>query len=276
MMCLGTFGMVHFYSSANDAYVDVTEDIILFSQMAFGIIFLVYVIANFLPAMVKGLSVSKILFKPLNMPYFTARLASIIGTLGFVILTHLMAYYESYAGYFIGVADYFELQENHLLSKQYYELSNIYGRQNNRANMSLAKLSAKEDNRLDMQNFLALSINRNPTEFAYADLGESFIANNRYFDALFTLENGVDEFPYSGYLANNLGVHLSKSEIIDSAYFYLATANKGGSKNNARVNLLALYALKEIKIPEDSITYLLSEEYNNATKSNLIRTTGYW
>lgn len=267
---ISMLSIAYFFCTANDAFIDVIEDAIIFSQLGFSLTFILYVISNFYPAMMEGLTVHKIVYKPKTMPYFSARLAGLVGVAAFFILARMMPYYQSYSGYYIGLADLYNLQGEDLLASEYYNLSNAYGNQSHRANLALANIEKEQGDVNKIRQHLAVAVNKNPTEFAFANLAELYSRNNKYFDALFTLRNGIDEFPYSGELANNLGVLLTKTNVLDSAVHFLKRASKGSTEPTANTNLLSIFALKDISIARDSVEYLFHENTSNAEGINLL------
>src|SRR5690606_31182273 len=118
------------------------------------------------------------------------------------------AYYQSYSGYYISIANLHALEGDDFVASEYYELSNIYGKETHYGNLALAKMAEKNGESAKKENYLAKSINRNPTEFAFADLARHYERRSDYFDALFVLSRGLEYFPSSGPLANNMGVLL--------------------------------------------------------------------
>src|SRR5690606_29039298 len=135
--------LAYFFASGNDPLVEVLEDTVVFSQLAYSIVFFTYVVANFFPAMMEGLAVHKIVYKPKNMPFFTANLAALIGVIAFFLLSKMAAYYQSYSGYYISIANLHALEGDDFVASEYYELSNIYGKETHYGNLALAKMAEK-------------------------------------------------------------------------------------------------------------------------------------
>src|SRR5258708_7691269 len=67
MMLIAFATMGYFAASASDMMMDALDDLIMAAHIGCGIIFFLYVIANFSPMLVKNLPVHKILYKPETM-----------------------------------------------------------------------------------------------------------------------------------------------------------------------------------------------------------------
>jgi len=268
-ICVTSFAF--FFATANDPYVEILEQSVLITQLSFGLLFFVYITANFFPVMMEGHPVDKILYKPTFMPYFSAKLASIIGVIALFFLIKMAPYYQAYAGYYISLAQLFRYQKNTLLAEEYFKLSNIYGRQTHMGNYALAQIEGDKGNIAEKEMYLANAINVNPTEFAYAQFANMYNRRDKYFDEVFVLKNGVNEFPESGPLNNNLGLALSKTNIIDTALFYLEKAEKKKfTKNAALANVFSIYATKQIPISQDSLAGLFEGEHDRSILNNLM------
>jgi len=60
----------YFFISGNDSFVEAIEDVIVYSQLGYSLMFVVYVIANFFEMLRQNVDVGKVLYKPRRMPYF--------------------------------------------------------------------------------------------------------------------------------------------------------------------------------------------------------------
>ncbi|MDH5605061.1 MAG: tetratricopeptide repeat protein, partial [Cyclobacteriaceae bacterium] len=98
------------------------------------------------------------------------------------------------------------------------------------------------------------AIDRRPSEYAHVNLGNIYFSQNRYFDALFQLQKGLEDFPESGPIMNNLGLLYSKTDIIDSALFYLeGSFHFRKSKTAGKNNLFAVLSESEVLVSADSL-----------------------
>lgn len=269
IICFSTFA--YFFASAIDPFIDVLKDAVIFSQLAYSIIFFVYVLANFFPAMMEGLQVYKIIYKPRFMPYATAVIAALVGVMAFFFLADKAAYYQTLGGYYISLANLHSVQNDDIVAEEYYKLSNIYGRQTHFGNFALAKMAQKDGEILAAENYLVQSIKRNPTEFAFADLANIYEEQSDFFDGLFVLKHGVNYFPDSGPLSINLGKLLSQTDILDSAaYFYLKGAEKSISSTAGLGNIYSLYALANLEMEKDSLKKLIDDIELFPVENNLM------
>ncbi|MCK5702900.1 MAG: hypothetical protein KAI29_17175, partial [Cyclobacteriaceae bacterium] len=199
-----------FFISGNDSFVEVMEDVIIYSQLGYSSMFVVYVIANFFDMLKQNANVGKVLYKPRRMPYFISRFAGVIVIMALFFRFNMITYYQSVAGYYSGIGDLYLKAEDYMSASEYYKISNIYSQTSHRANYSLATLEKRNGNFSKELTYLEQAAGKNPTEFAYANLASKYMESKRYFEAIFTLRDGLEIFPDNGQLMNNLGLAYMK------------------------------------------------------------------
>lgn len=261
----------YFFISGNDLFVEAVEDAIIYSQIGYSGMFLVYVLANFFDMFWNRLDISKVLYKPMRMPYFISKFAAVIVIMALFFRFQQIPYRQSVAGYYTGIADLYLKAQDYLSATEYYELSSLFSGTSHRANYALATLE-KRNGKFDKEfNYLKMAVGKNPTEFAFANLASKYVEQKRYFEAIFTLQDGLDEFPDNGNLMNNLGLVYMEIENIDSAFLYFnRSIHEHKSENEAATNVYALLSIKGLSIRVDTLEYLLKESENLASKNNLI------
>ncbi len=249
--------IAYFFLMGNDSFVEVIEDAIVFSQLGYSLIFVIYVFANFFQLLHQNIGMAKVMYKPKYMPYFTARLAGFIVVLALFLQTGKIPYYQSIAGYHSGIGDIYYANNDASAAKEYYKLANNFSSTSHRANFALASIAKNEGNVSTTLNYLLNSVKKNPTDYAYAGIADIYSSRNKYFDALFTLQNGIATFPESGPINNNLGLTFAETDIIDSTlYFLMQAQNQSTSHDIAETNLLAVFASENLPIRDDSLQSL--------------------
>jgi len=252
-----------FLGNANDAALKIIRDVIIFSNVGYGIIFLTYIFSNFMAMMAQNLPVYKLLYKPNQMPFFTFRLAGLIAMLAFVFYSDWKQYvYHGMAGFYNYVADLYVLQGNEALGEGFYEESKKYAFQNHRANYELGKMkSSRMDFKGAHYNY-ELANGRRPTEFSLVNDGNLFVWGKEYFPAIQSFRKGKQIMPTSPALSNNLGFAYGKVHSIDSATYFLNEARQHSlTKSSAEGNFLAMAAMEYLPIRTDSVVRIFD---NNA------------
>ncbi len=260
-----------FFISGNDFFIEVVEDAVVFSQLSYGLLFVVYFLANFFDLLRQNINISPVLYKPGRMPYFIFRFAGTIAILGLFFRFSMTPYYQAVAGFYSGVGDLYIQLNDDAAAKEYYKLSNVYSFTSHRANYVLAGVERAEGNRDAEIGHLKQAIDKNPTEFAYINLAERYKNDNRPFEALFTLQDGLMRFSESGVLMNNLGLIYTDLEQVDSAFYFLNMA--GGyrhSKKQAETNLYAMLRIRDLSIRSDTLNHLLTTTAHLPAINNLI------
>lgn len=239
----------------NDPAVKIIRDVIIFSHIGYGGIFLIYIISNFMLMMAENLNAWKVLYKPSRMPYFTFRFAGLIATLAFVFYSNWKEYaYHAMSGFYNHLGDLYELMDKQTIAEAYYQQGRSYGFQNNRSNYTLAQLEVGKNNLKKAYNHYNLANGIRPTEYSLANEGNLFLAERRTFESVASFTNALQKFPGSGPLENNLGFAYSKIHKLDSALFYFdAARNNTVSKETAEANVIALIGKEYLPVQSDSL-----------------------
>lgn len=229
-LALGLITFITFaYQSylGNDAFISSMQSMILYSHIGFGLMFFLYIIFNFITQLQQNLPVHQFAYVEDNFPYISARIAGLIIVAALFFRTHFDSFYLGMAGYYNGLGDLNLTLDNESAAKYYYSESVSKNAYNHHGNYQLAQL---EDEPLLRLKYLKNAIKSVPTSYAYASLGREYENSSRFFDALFTYQDGLKEFPNNWALQNNIALLYNKTKVIDSAIFYLENSTPGSWK----------------------------------------------
>jgi len=269
MVCMAT--LIFTFASANDPMIETFEDAIIFAQLGFGIMLLVYILGNFFTLLYHNQPVYKVVFKPHRIPYFTTQLGGYVFVLGLFLLSNKTPLNQAIAGYNNILGDLHLRQDDRFLAKQYYLNASNYGYLNHRSNYTLAILAGERKDINDAFYYLGQSIRKHPTPFGYINLSNLYLQKDRFFDALFTLRQGMREFPDNAVIANNLGLLYNRTEVVDSSFFYLEKAmHNNFTKTKAEANWLASLAKSNFIVNQDSLDLLYLNSPSKAVAANLL------
>jgi Tfp pilus assembly protein PilF len=230
-------------ATANDPVLEVLEDIVVEGQLAMGLLFFFYLIANFYPLFRQGLAVHKVIYKPLKFGLTQTRLLGFAGVVFLVATQELLPIYQSVAGYFNGLGDLYTRTQEFALAEQYYKMALQQEYQNHKSNYALASLALRQDDKTAAAYYFKQATLKNPSAQAYVGLGNVLAQENLFFDAVYSLQEGIRRLPQSGELLNNLGMLYYRTEVADSAYYYLDLAQRARSRDEVpATNLLAIWA----------------------------------
>ncbi|MBX2896628.1 MAG: hypothetical protein KF763_14380 [Cyclobacteriaceae bacterium] len=259
-------------ASANENTTEVLHDVILYSHLGYGIIFLFYVIANFGPMLMQNLQVYKVLYKPNTMYYVTFRIMGLITCFAFLIFdtSYNTVVDQLYAGYYNGMGDVYYHQGNDQVAESYYQKSLLFRNQNHHAHYALASI---EENRLELRKKkaeLAAICNSNPTEQAFINLSVTLQETHEPYEALFLLNQAKKKFPQSGVIHNSLGLAFARLKVPDSALLSFQEARKDKAfRTAAETNLLAASAKFNLNYPADSLLRLVGAREAGALANGL-------
>lgn len=252
-ICFMTTGQL--LATGNDPAVKIIRDAVIFSHAGYGIIFIIYLFSNFILLMARSVDVSKILYKPNRMPYFTYRFAGTIAVLAFIFVSDWKTYvYNGLAGYYNSVGDLYTLMDNDEYAESFYRQSQHQTFANHKASYALGLF---EGSRLNMEaareNYRAATV-RFVSPYALTNKGNLFIWENDLFGGIHSYRESLEVLPQSGELANNLGFAYAKVHNLDSALVYLDKARKHDhSRSAAETNFFAMAALEFLPFKTDSI-----------------------
>lgn len=246
MITVATFAFQSW--QANDPFIEAMQHLILYSHIGFGLMFLFYIIGNFINQLKQNLPVHQFAYVEDNFPYVSARLAGLIIVAALFFRAHYASFYLLAAGYYNGLADLNINLDKKAIASYYYKESTAQSRHNHHANFQLAQAEEKIEKRIE---YLKKSVKKKPTPYAYASLGKSYENNHQFFDALFTYQEGLGAFPENWGLQNNLALLYNQTNVIDSAVYYLkkSTPSTAWKTSVIRSNQMAIRAVHGLNQP---------------------------
>lgn len=272
VVSFGTIG--YFFATANDPTIEAFEDAIVFGQLSIGFMYLLYILFNFRSVLIENLKVYKVVYKPQKMPFFSMRLGGLIGILGLFLLSGQYPLNQAITGYYNGIGDLHREDGKDFLAREYYKLASIYAKTNHRSNYAVAAMYQDEGNNVEALRYYKQSLLKQPTPFAYVNTAILYQGQGNFFQALFTLGEGLKKFPKDAQITNNLAMLYARTEILDSAFYFLEQ-NQGRSKiaSVTNTNLLALLMRTTMVLPLDSLVRSM-EPSKPEVASNLILFAG--
>jgi Tfp pilus assembly protein PilF len=229
------------FGTANDPLLEVLEDVVIQGQLGMSLLFFFYILVNFFPLFKQGLEVHKVLYKPMRFGLTQTRLFGVVAVFVLFSIQRLLPLNQGIAGYFNGLGDLCSKTGEYTLAEQYYKLALQQEFQNHKSNYALASLALRQGDNNAAAYYFRQALLKNPSAEAYAGLGSILIQENLFFDAIHSLQEGIRAFPESGELQNNLGMLYSRTNVADSAYYYLERAEKNSSNTDVpATNLLAI------------------------------------
>jgi len=220
--------------SLEDPLVKIINDFVIFTQLAFGAAFLLYVLYNFISIIEQGHSVKDILYQPQNLPHVSYRVLGVAILTGIVLMRDInYPIWYSLGGHYNSIASYFEDIEDDKVAILFYERGADLSKRNHKSNYKLGMYHI-DDDRTKAIEYFGIASERMPTAQAFVNKAnlESDLGN--YFESLFTLQKGNKQLRHSSELKNNLALQFGKSKMLDSAWHYFVEAKSfHPAQNNA-------------------------------------------
>lgn len=264
LLCTAT--ITYAFATANDPMIEAVEDVIVYSHLVMGILFLIYVAVNFLPLYQQGLAVHKVVYKPKRLELSLFRVVGVFGVFTLIGLQDFFPFRQAVTGYYNGLGDLYVASGEFASATAFYQQALEHEFQNHKANYSLASLALTNDDRTTAAYYYNQALLKQPSPQAYAGLSQAYLQNSLFFEAIKVLQRGIKAFPKSGELQNNLGFLYARTSVADSAYYYLQNAVANSQQSAVpKSNLLGLYARNPQVLAADSS--LLKSVDDNAYES---------
>ena len=267
-ICFFTIG--YYLFSANEAIIEVFEDFILYAHLGYGLMFLVYILANFLNPLGRNLQVYKVLYKPQNMPYFTYRFAGTIVALAFVLISdYNIPVFHTMSTYYSGLGDLHTQIGEKKIAEVYYGKGKSFDYRNHRANYALGTIARKEGDNAKAAYHFNEAMQKRPTPQAFVNMSNIYLEEGKFFDGLFTIRDASKEFPDDDRIKINLGLLYEKAKEPDTAYLtFDAARSQAITEKSANVNLLSLIGKGDYVYDLDSVISEYVVEDHNAMINN--------
>jgi hypothetical protein len=268
-ICFAT--IAHLAANANDPALKILRDMIIFSHIGYGLIFITYLFSNFILMLARSIPIHKVLYNPTRMPYFTFRFAGLIVVLAFVFISNWRQYvYHGYSGFYNIAGDLYTLLDNEAYALSFYEQGRTQGFENHRSNYALGRMKTARYNFEAAQYHYQLANGKRPTEYSLTNHGNVYLWQNDFFGAIRTYRKSLQVRPESGILANNLGLAYTKIHKLDSAiYFFNAARQTNTTRPAAETNFFAMAAQEMLPLNADSVLRFFNTT-STATTSNAL------
>ncbi len=230
LFCISFMSYAEF--SGNDIIIEILEDVTIYSQIGMGTIFFFYLVINFGDILVKNAKAYKVVFKPGRFPIATAFVGGAIIMLAMFMRGNMFPYYQIRGAIYTGMADNYAVNKEMKMAEVFYEEASIFAYANQRSNSNLAEIYKKRGDRQNTVLSLKRAVMKNPIPANYIEMASQFELNDKYFDAVFSLQEGIRKFPESEAIANNLALLYTRVNVYDSAFIYFNKADQLSRERN--------------------------------------------
>ncbi|MDZ7896740.1 MAG: hypothetical protein U5N85_01740 [Arcicella sp.] len=263
IITLATCGLA--FATANDPMIEVMEDAVTYSHLAMGVTFLAYILLNFSYLFRQGLEVYKVVFKPHRFQLWFFRILALIIIGGLLLPKNFFPIDQFSTASYNALGDYYTVEKDYKFAEIQYKLGINYEPRNHKTNYALASLALLQGDNETAGVYFRKALAKNPSEFAYEALGRSIYDNDKFFETIFVLKEGLQKFPKSGELQNNLAYLYNKSKLMDSTVIYYELATKNAHKSEVPTsNLMAFWATNaKEKAAEEILNNAKDLKYNS-------------
>lgn len=254
--------------SHNQAGEELIKHLVIYSQLGFSLFFFIYLAINFFPLMHRGKAIHPVLYKPFILPYYHLRIG---GTIAFmVITTFLEAIIASQVSALTSniVADYYYQTNQKLEASILYENSWDQYRYNPKAKNLTTQLLFELNQPSLAKEHLEESFDLAPQIDNILLLSERLHKENKPFEAVFYLENGLKFFPENPYLTQNLALLYTLLKKEKQALALLAELPNDSPVTAANWLALQIKSGKKVDPPSQQKDLIVSINWVAAARKN--------
>ncbi|MEM9327026.1 MAG: hypothetical protein AAGA85_15265 [Bacteroidota bacterium] len=253
------------FAVGNDPSYETFHYLITYIHLGFGAAFFLYIVLNFIDALIAGHNVYKIAYKERNFPYLTCRLVGLIAVAAFFFQANREPFELAQAAKYNALGEHAIKNNEGPLAEQYFVQGAISGYNNHLSNYQLAVAAQYRDRQSEAALRYRNATKRYPTPQAFANTAKSE-ANAGSAQVL--LEQGVNTFPRSGQLGNNLAVSYANNGRLQEAVQLLEQSKATGEWNDAtEVNRWKVEAQMGQQASQVAGAF---RDGNNARKTNIL------
>jgi len=213
------------FATANDSLIRAYTDIIIYTHLAFGVFFLIYILLNFSTILRQKLRVYKVVYDPKVIPLFAVFILSSILIILLLVRSNFSIYTKGKAGYFNYLGDFYKASNDTLLADRFYLEGDTYDNFNLKSNYARAALYHEKLYLQTEINLLKNALRVYPNDKMYIRLANKYTDPEDFFDQLFLLREGLRIMPQSGPLLNNQALLYSTTSLTDSTEYFFNQAH---------------------------------------------------
>ncbi|WP_297335616.1 hypothetical protein [Algoriphagus sp.] len=245
--------------SLNQPGKELLKHVLVYSQIGFSLFFLIYLFTNFLSIMDSGKAIDKIIFKPFSLPYYHLRIGGMISMLVIIAFTEGIVGVQAQALSNQILGDYYYRSGQKLEASIIYENAWSGYRNNPKAKNTTAQLLFELNQPTLAKQHLEESFSEAPQVDNILLLADRLHRENKIFESIYYLENGLRYFPEDHRIKNNLALFYTKVNRIQDALNLLeGNADPISKSNFTALSIKSGKHESEIENPE-AIPELINE-----------------
>jgi len=245
------------FGTANDALIEVFEDVITFTHLGFGIGFTAFVLVNFYNYIDQNKKAHRVVYLPHRTGFRAVFVVAIFIIGGLVFRTYYSTYRQVKTAYYNALGDLYKVEKDTLLMQKYYQSALASEYRNHKANYSMASLRLDQKSDIDALIFFEKALLKHPTEQSYLTVAQLHDKNEEFFKSIDKLREGLQKYPKSGKLAGNLALLYNRLNLPDSAFIYFDLARRNVTDANEKQiiegNFYQFWLKDKSEMPTDSI-----------------------
>lgn len=231
------------FATANTPLISAFTDVIVYTHLAYGFMFFLYILLNFYKLIQQRLAVYKVVFDPKQIPFFTVYIMGLLLLISLIFRSTFSIPNKAQAGHYNYLGDFYKAAGTPLLAERFYTEGTVFSHHNLKSTYALAGIYRERTYENAEINLLKDALAGQPNEKIYARMAATQTDKKDFFNHLFLLNQGLRAFPQSAALLNNKALLYETTTLSDSTdYFYnQALGNAGNFQDLIKSNLLGYH-----------------------------------
>ncbi|GAB3664165.1 hypothetical protein GCM10028791_39730 [Echinicola sediminis] len=215
--------------SANRPMEDFLEHWLVYTQLAMSLLFFAYLLTNFSGFMNSGKPLADVTFRPKFFAYYHMRIGSLIALLSIIVYADGVIAPQLSTSATNLSADYYYATGKPLEARILFENSWQRYRKNEKAKVATILLYQKENQPTLARKNIEESLEWSPSVHEIILAANHAHKREKYFDALYYLEKGLEIYPDNAWIKNNLALLYSKGNKAKEALAQLEDISQSNS-----------------------------------------------
>lgn len=275
MLTFATIGM--FMNNGNDGALAAILDIVIFSHLGFGALFVLYTLSNFIGMLGQNLAVYRVMYQPNNMSFFIFRFAGLIATVSFVIYNvWQVPVHNAIGGYYNGIANLYTKIGNDKVARVYFEEARAYAFGNHHTSYALANIENAAFSFDAEQGYYRDASRFRPTQMSYLNWAQTYQSTGKNPAAISVLMEGAKALDDHASVDNTLGLLFARVGLVDSAKKYIDRSKSGSSfKAMGSSNEIGLMTVGQLPSSNDTVFHSSDDAITLANRLGLLNSFRY-
>ncbi|GJM60315.1 hypothetical protein [Persicobacter diffluens] len=220
LICWST--IAHYFITDSDVMLDMLGKMVYIFHFSLSLVFFIYLFVNFSDIIQAGAAAHKVVFNGRKFGLGTVYLIGFGIAFLFLLKDSMVQNNQVLAAYNNAIGDMHYAHGEILEAKGYYEKGSRLGWKNHHSYYALAMIASEEGRNAQALDYYKAANKKHPSPFAFVNSSNIYLQQEKWFDAIFALEKGLEHFPNHPEIRTNLARLYEKTNQAQAQELYKA------------------------------------------------------